>query len=182
MEFLQKGIEWAFGGIGVAILGWLGLFIREKLMKPSVPVVNNQSVVSNHQSGGITAHTVNLGEPKRQIKTPQQFTALSIYGIQAFGHVYGDAPETRSFWNNLDEYLKDAGWTVFKSAQHAADPSVQNVVLEINLDIPVGDQSGKAAAALNALLNEDGITSRINPLATSSLPPNSMYIRVGPNF
>jgi hypothetical protein len=170
-----------FSGLGVAILGWLGSLIKALFWKPSVPVVNDQRVVSNQQSGGITAHTVNIGEPKRQLQSPQRVAALQIYRIQAFGHVYGDSLETSTFWNNLLECLKSAGWTILKSAQHSGDHSIQNVVLQINASVPDGDESSRAAAALNALLKEEGITSRVEPLASSPLPPNSMFIRVGPN-
>lgn len=75
MEFIQKHYEWLFGGLGVAILGWLVSLIKAQFLKPSVPVVNDQRVVSNQQSGGITAHTVNIGEPKRQIQSPQRVAA-----------------------------------------------------------------------------------------------------------
>lgn len=104
---------------------------------PQGPFVFNQNVTSHNQTGGITAHTVNMGPPRRDISAPmcvplkeqirreiprdKPITVVAVMGD-------GEAAE---FALQLHGYLKAQGYTMAEAgisqAMYSTPPTNLNV-------------------------------------------------------
>ena len=163
------------------MLGWFAHRRKKRNAGEATPAIVH-SVTSHNQSGGITAHTVNVQEVRRSLSSgnagaPQlaRFPATS-----AFLHRYSELPEVGSFSANILQMLRNLGWNAIESASHIGDSSIVNVVIQVNAALEADDQSIDAAAALEKLLAGEGIAVQPTRLAHNPLPKNSIYIRVGP--
>jgi len=185
VDWVSKNVEWLFSGIAIAVplavLGWLANRRKKGNATEATPAIVH-SVTSHNQSGGITAHTVNVQEVRRSLSSgnagaPQlsRFPATS-----AFLHRYSELPEVSSFSADILQTLRNSGWNAVESNSHIGDSSIVNVVIQVNAALEAGDQSIDAAAALEELLAGQGIAVQTTKLAHNPLPKNSMYLRVGP--
>jgi hypothetical protein len=185
VDWISKNVEWLFSGIAItvplAVLGWFANRRKKRNAGEATPAIVH-SVTSHNQSGGITAHTVNVQEVRRSLSSgnagaPQlaRFPATS-----AFFHRYSELPEVGSFSANILQMLRNSGWNAIESASHIGDSSIVNVVIQVNAALEADDQSIDAAAALEKLLAGEGIAVQPTRLAHNPLPKNSIYIRVGP--
>ena len=183
MDWLIKNSEWLFSGIFVAVpiavIGWF--YSRRKDRSQGTPV-SSVAITSHNQSGGITAQTVNFSPPQRQLsdKAKADNTLAAYAGTCAYVHTYSDSSEVAALTQELSTFLSKAGWAPHSSCNHFGDASIVDVVLEVNLTTEGSDKSKNAAAKLSEVLGSSEITSRIDELPLNPLPPNAMYLRVGP--
>lgn len=184
MEWIIRNIEWLFSGIAVAIplavIGWL--LGRRKTQSHAAPSLSSVNITSYNQTGGITAQTVNVSPPCRTLPLVESSkTALETYaGTSAYVHSYSDSHEVAAFTSQLLAVLSNAGWSARMSVPHTGDTSVSEVLIEVNA--ASRDMSAPIAAArqLSETLNTFQIHSKIDELRSAPLPPNAMYVRVGP--
>ena len=185
VDWVIKNAEWLFSGIAIAVpLAVFGWFVDRRKSgnaAEATPTIFH-SVTSNNQSGGITAHTVNVQEVRPSLSSgntaaPQlaRFPATS-----AFLHRYSELPEVVSFSANIIQMLRNSGWNANESAAHIGDSSIVNVVIQVNAAPEADDKSIDAAAALEQFLTGEGIAAHTTRLPNNPLPKNSMYLRVGP--
>ena len=184
-DWLTKNIEWLFSGVAVAVVGALWRWIVNRKANNATASgmpENILSITSNNQSGGITAHTVNVHEIQRAfLRTDARATLLARFdGMSAYLHRYSESPEVNAFCKELVAALIESGWNARESMAHGGDSSIENVVIEINAMLKVGDHSRLAATCLKEVLTDQGFNVELFTLSQNPLPENSMYLRVGP--
>ena len=184
-DWLAKNTEWLFSGVAVAVpIALFGWFFSRKAKTASETDLPKEfhSVTSHNQSGGITAHTVNVQEIRRTFpgEAPGVRSLADFSGTSAYLHRYTESSEVNSFCKDMVAVLNEFGWSAMESAHHIGDSSVENVVLEINETPRDGDRSQIAATCLQKMLTEQGLNVVLNKLKRNPLPDNSMYLRVGP--
>ena len=188
MDWLIKNGEWLFSGIAVAVplalLGWIFSAVKRRRIRPdqAITAPAQVTVTSHNQSGGITAQTVNISAVSRQLAPEREdsHSLRAFAGTNAFIHTYSESREVANFALELVELLSRAGWNAGISVQHTGDASISDVIIEIN-SVSTGQEHARGAARkLQSILGAKTIASRIAELSPSSLPANSMYIRIGP--
>ncbi len=185
LEWVTRNFEWLFSGVAVAVplafFGWVWKRGESrKFTRGDTHVV--QSVSSHNQSGGITAHTVNVQELRRSLPSGgdgidelSRFRTTSV-----FLHRYSDSSEVARFSDDVAQLLRLSGWRVIESSSHIGDSSVADVAIEVNAGLQVGDESMEAASTLEEIFNRGGIAVQTRKLSDNPLPKSSLYLRVGP--
>ena len=93
----------------------------EKPKKEDKPIftignVSGDVVISQNQSGGITAHTVNVGPQARKLTKEQKITFVEYLKNNPKGdiiiEVKGPDKEPNDFANELEALLKESGWNI----------------------------------------------------------------------
>ena len=56
MEWIKENYEWLFGGLGVAVLGWLGAFLLSRFKKSKAQQTQSSGKNSNSVQAGRDAH------------------------------------------------------------------------------------------------------------------------------
>lgn len=185
LDWVGKNVEWLFSGSAVAVplavFGWRASRRTRGNTTQATPTIVH-SVTSQNQSGGITAHTVNVQEVRRSLSSVEagspglaRFPATSV-----FLHRYSELPEVGRFSAEIIQTLRNSGWNAGESCAHSGDASISNVVIQINAAPQSDDHAIEAALALQELLATRGITVQTTKLANNPLPKNSMFVRVGP--
>ncbi len=151
--------------------------------KISIGDVNGDVVISQNQTGGITAGTVNnynISNIQRSLSNKSDHSKLSQFSnIKVYLHWQADDNETVLFKNSIYQYLLNANWQVIQSAGHTSDSSVQNVIFDINSTLPNDSTIVLAANMLISIFNENNITAHILKNPDNHLDENEMYIRIG---
>jgi hypothetical protein len=186
LDWIANNAEWLFSGAAVAIplalISWL--VARKGHGQPSeLPIPQSQTNITSHnQSGGITAHTVVVERAKSRTFNahPAAISFEACAGIRIFLHQYSEDSETTTFANDLCAQLVAFGWEIIASGVHSGDPSVFDVALEVNAQLGPNDKSFNAASMLLAVLQTQRIPAVLRRIDANSLPPNSMYVRIGP--
>ncbi len=82
----------------------------------SIGNVGGNAVISQNQSGGITAHTVNVGPQARKLTKEQKVAFVDYLRNNPKGdiiiEVKGPDKEPNDFANELEELLKQSGWNI----------------------------------------------------------------------
>ena len=91
--------------------------LKNKEDKPiSIGNVTGDVVISQNQSGGITAHTVNIGPQTRKLTKEQEITFVEYLKNNPKGdiiiEVKGPDKEPNEFANQLEELFKQSGWNI----------------------------------------------------------------------
>ncbi len=106
-----------------------GFYLKSNEPKISIENVNGDVVLSQNQSGGITAHTVTINDKtkKRSINKSIDVIVneLKKYPIAAYRlHYSSSDPEATDLANDIDEILKKANWQRIDPIQRIAGPSL----------------------------------------------------------
>lgn len=131
VEYFQK---WKKMSEGTALLD---------IEEPAVKKENGINITSFNQSGGITAHTVNLKAPKRTIvhSMMEIIAELKKFPVGAYRlHYMSSDTEATNLANEIDEVLAASGWRKIDPIQRIGGPQLPEgvtVYMIKNVDPPV---------------------------------------------
>jgi hypothetical protein len=99
------------------------------------PLIVNQNVSSHGQAGGVTAHTVNLGSPKRSLSDPRSANLKQQILKEAprnrrinISVIFGD-PEAYAFAREIFDFMKGNGFDVWGMDQVGLAAPLKGIVV-----------------------------------------------------
>ena len=110
----------------------------------SIGTVHGDSVISQNQTGGITAHTVNIGTPTRRITVgAAEELKNSLKRLPALSCeleiIAGDS-EARVLAATLTQVLQDSGWQAGVSAESMFPFIPRNLIIEYPANNPAAKE------------------------------------------
>lgn len=170
--------------------------LNKKDKQISIGAVGGDVVISQNQTGGITAHTVTINNkiPKRSLKNSIDSIVkeLKKYPIAAYRiHYSPNDPETNELANDIDKTLIDAGWQRIDPIKRLGGPNLPKgiTVYMLRPEEPMLALTNQLWSALgnkgvegNVLTDMDNIF-KIHGWSPIDLPPGrgGVVIFIGPN-
>lgn len=170
--------------------------VKAKTAAPiSLKDIKGDVVISQNQTGGITAHTVNINKPeKRNIKTSFEsiFSELKKHPNAVYRlHYSTNDVESVDLANDIDRVLQEANWKRIHPITRVAGPSFPKGITIFMLN-----ESEEAVTLFNQLwisLGNEGVEGQVckdldNIFKIHGYPPvelpkgtNGIVIFIGPN-